>query len=55
MAADWVQDLQPWQLSSKLLLNYTAHEWLSQTSAVNAAELDWLFMRDEVFGDVIRC
>ena len=55
MAVDWVQDLQPWQLSSKLLLNYTAHEWLSQTSAVNAAELDWLFMRDEVFGDVICC
>lgn len=28
---------------------------LSRTSAVSAAELDWLFARDEVFGDVICC
>ena len=55
MAVDWVQDLQPWQLSSKLLLNYTAHEWLESDFSSQCCWTWLLFVRDEVFGDVIRC
>lgn len=45
MAVDWVQDLQPWQLSSKMLLNYTAHERLESDFSSQCCWA-WLVIRE---------